>query len=119
MKNTIVSLFLIGTAFCQPAYCDDSHDAAKLVLSRQMVLTNNLLNLPVKNGSPQRRFTVTVGGKAVRDFTITLADGAADWWAFVDVSAFRGRTATLSVDSLPAGSTGLSSVLQSNDIVGG
>jgi len=87
-------------------------------LMRQMFITNNLLNLPVYNNGPSRHVTIMVGGIAVRDFDITLADGPPDWWAFVDVSAFRGQTATITVDNLSAGSTGLSSIVQSNGIVG-
>ena len=87
-------------------------------LTRQMFITNNLLNLPVYNNGPSRRVTITVGGIPVRDFDINLADGAPDWWAFVDVSAFRGQTATVTVNNLSVGSTGLSSIVQSNGIVG-
>ncbi|HTV61021.1 MAG TPA: hypothetical protein VMH30_00475, partial [Verrucomicrobiae bacterium] len=54
-------------------------------LTRQIFITNNLLNLPVNNNGPSRRVTIIVGGIPVRDFDINLADGAADWWAFVDV----------------------------------
>ena len=87
-------------------------------LTRQMFITNNLLNLPVNNNGPSRRVTIIVGGIPVRDFDINLADGAADWWAFVDVSAFQGQTATVKVNDLSVGSTGLSSIVQSNGIVG-
>jgi autotransporter-associated beta strand protein len=87
-------------------------------LTRQMFITNNLLNLPVSNNGPSRRVTITVGGIPVRDFDINLADGAPDWWAFVDVSAFQGQTATITVNNLAIGSTGLSSIVQSNGIVG-
>ena len=87
-------------------------------LTRQMFITNNLLNLPVNNNGPSRRVTIIVGGIPVRDFDINLADGAPDWWAFVDVSAFQSQTATVSVDNLAVGSTGLSSIVQSNGIVG-
>jgi len=87
-------------------------------LSRTMLLTNNLLNLPVKNGATMKRVTVTVGGNPVRDFNIEMADGTPDWWAFVDVSAFSNQTATVSVSSLAPGSTGLSSTAQTNGIVG-
>ncbi len=93
-------------------------DAAFPSLSRTMLLTNNLLNLPVKNGSSMKRVTVTVGGNPVRDFNIELADGVPDWWAFVDVSAFSNQAATVSVSSLAPGSTGLSSIIQTNGIVG-
>jgi autotransporter-associated beta strand protein len=87
-------------------------------LARQMFITNNLLNLPVNNNGPSRRVTFVVGGIPVRDFDINLADGAPDWWAFVDVSAFQGQTATVNVDNLAVGSTGLSSIVESNGIVG-
>lgn len=93
-------------------------DIAFPSLSRQMVLTNNFLNLPVKNGSIMRRVTVTVGGKPVRDFKMQLADGTPDWWAFVDVSDFLGQNATITVDGLSPGSTGLKAVVQTNGIVG-
>jgi fructan beta-fructosidase len=87
-------------------------------LSRQMVVTNNLLNLPVKNGATMRRFSIVVGGKTVQDFDIELADGAPDWWAFVDLTPFQSQTAILKVNGLSPGSTGLISVIQSNGIVG-
>jgi fructan beta-fructosidase len=87
-------------------------------LSRTMWLTNDLLNLPVKNSAAMKRVTVTVGGKPVRDFNIKLANGAPNWWAFVDISEFSNQTATISVNRLSPGSTGLSSVMQSNGIVG-
>jgi fructan beta-fructosidase len=93
-------------------------DTAFPMLSQTMLLTNNLLNLPVKNGATMKRVTVTVGGNPVRDFNIELADGTPDWWAFVDVSAFSNQTATVSVNNLAPGSTGLSSIVQTNGIVG-
>lgn len=94
-------------------------DTAFPSLSRTMFLTNNLLNLPVKNSAAMKRVTVSVGGNPVRDFNIPLADGAPDWWAFVDVSAFSNQTAVVSVNSLAPGSSGLSSIVQTNGIVGG
>jgi fructan beta-fructosidase len=87
-------------------------------LTRQMFITNNLLNFPVKNSGPSRRVTITVDGIPVWDFDINLADGGPDWWAFVDVSAFKGQTAIVTADGLAPGSTGLSSIVQSNGIVG-
>jgi fructan beta-fructosidase len=87
-------------------------------LSRTLLLTNSLLNLPVKNGAAMKRVTVSVGGNPVRDFNIQLADGVPDWWAFVDVSAFSNQTAVISVNALPPNSTGLSSITQTNGIVG-
>lgn len=93
-------------------------DTAFPLLSRTMLLTNNLLDLPVKNGAAMKRVTVTVNGNPVRDFNIELADGTPDWWAFVDVSEFSNQLAVVSVNTLAPGSTGLSSIVQANGIVG-
>jgi len=87
--------------------------------TRQIVVTNNLLNLPVKNGATMRRFSILVGGNTVQDFDIELADGVPDWWAIVDLSPFQGQIATFTVNGLSPGSAGLSSVVQSNGIMGG
>lgn len=86
--------------------------------SETMFLTNNLLNIPAKDGATMRRVTVTVNGNPVRDFNIELADGVPDWWAFVDVSAFSNQMATITINGLPPNSTGLSSIVQTNGIVG-
>lgn len=93
-------------------------DVAFPALSRQLFVTDDLLNLPVKNGAPMRRVSIVASGITVRDFDIELADGTADWWAFTDVSAFKGQTIAVSVDSLLAKSSGLTSIVLSNDIVG-
>jgi fructan beta-fructosidase len=108
--SLLAVFFLIGASV-------ESTSAGNL-LSRTMLITNNLLNLPVKNSAAMKRVIVTVGGNPVRDFNIKLADGAPDWWAFVDVSQFKGQTAAVSVNSLASGSTGLSSIVQSKGIVG-
>jgi len=93
-------------------------DEAFPSLSRTLLLTNALLNFPVKNGATMRRVTVTVGGNAVRDFDIELADSAPDWWAYTDVTAYSNQAATISVNGLTPGSIGLSTIVQSNGIIG-
>lgn len=93
-------------------------DTALPSLTRQILITNNLLNLPVQNGASMRRVTVTVGGQAVRDFNIRLSTGGTpDWWAFVDVSVFTNQQAMLSVDSLSSINDGFYSIIQTNGIV--
>ena len=87
--------------------------------SRQILLTNILLNLPVQNGAPMRRVTVSAGETPVRDFNIRLARGGTpDWWAFVDVSQISNQVATLSLNSAPSLEDGFYSIVQSNGILG-
>ncbi|MEI9962634.1 MAG: hypothetical protein WDM76_16415 [Limisphaerales bacterium] len=95
-------------------------DTALSSSSRDIIITNSLLNLPVQNSAPMRRVTVTAGGQPVRDFNIRLSTGGApDWWAFVDVSEFTNQTATLSVSSLSSINDGFYAIIQTNGIVDG
>ncbi len=49
---------------------------------------------------------------------IELADAAPDWWAFMEVRAWRGKTLTIEVDTLPAESRALDAMEQSDSIKG-
>lgn len=68
----------------------DRKKAAEL-LAREVTVEKRYLHLPVRNGAPKRRVKFEVEGKTVREFEIELADGKADFQAFADVSAFRGK----------------------------
>jgi len=80
--------------------------------TRQIVLASPYLNLPVRTGAPKRRMSVSIDGSVVREFEIELADGTPDFWAFLGVAAWKGKTAELRVDQLPEDSAGLKSVEQ-------
>lgn len=84
--------------------------------TRQLTLEKRYLNLPVKTGGPKRQVRLEVPGEPAYAFEIELADGAPDWWAFIDVSAWKGKSATLQVDRLAETSKGLAEVYQSEAI---
>ena len=86
--------------------------------SRDMLLTKRYLHLPVKNGAAKRRMSVMVEGQTVREFEIELAEAEPDFWVFLDVSAFRGKQATLHVNALGRDSQGLASITQGDEIRG-
>jgi fructan beta-fructosidase len=83
---------------------------------REIVLEKQFLNLPVKSGAPKRRMQVLIDGKPVRIFDIELAGANPDFWAFTDLSAYKGKTATLLVDRLPEGSPALAAIEQADQI---
>jgi fructan beta-fructosidase len=85
-------------------------------VTREVRAEKKYLNLPIKNGAPKRLMTITSDGKIVRQFTLELADGQPDWWAFLDLEPFRKQTLTLSVDKLKDDSKALSSIDQSDKI---
>ena len=79
-------------------------------VEREFAGSARYLHLPIKNGAPKRVVTLLVdGGPLVRN-DVELADGEPDWWAPMDVEAWRGKTLTLRVDKLPDDSRALSSI---------
>lgn len=80
---------------------------------RELVVEQQYLHLPVKTGGPKRRMRLVVDDQIVREFDIELADSEPSFWAFSDMTAFKGKKLRIEVNSLPDGSTGLSSIAQS------
>ena len=88
--------------------------------SRELTLRlrRRYLNLPVKNDAPKRLMSVIIDDKKVREFDIELADEEPDFWVFLDVSPFKGKKATIRVNTLGRKSKALKSITQSNKIKG-
>jgi len=87
--------------------------------TRQFVVEKRYLNLPVKNGAAKRNVQILVDGRRERFFDIELADSQPDWWAFLDLQPWRGKTITVQVDRLREDSGALESIAQSDTIKGG
>jgi sucrose-6-phosphate hydrolase SacC (GH32 family) len=86
--------------------------------TREFRIDKRYLNFPIKQGAPDRTVTMLVDSHEMERNVIGLADDKPDWWAFVDVSGFRGKTITIEVNKLPEDSTALSSIEQSDFIKG-
>ncbi|HVA47272.1 MAG TPA: glycoside hydrolase family 32 protein [Pirellulales bacterium] len=84
---------------------------------RDLPAERRFLLFPVRNGAAKRRVTVSVQGRAERQFEIELADGEADWWAPLDITRWQNRTLTIEVDKLPGDSHALDNLRQSDDAV--
>jgi fructan beta-fructosidase len=83
---------------------------------REFAVEQRYLHLPVKTGATMRRMKFIVGGETVREFDIELAaDEKPDFWAFADVSAFRGKRLTVET-TLPGGSKGLDALTLAADV---
>ena len=85
-------------------------------VERKLTAEANYLSIPIRNGAPKRVLTLLVDGQQVVRNDIELADGAADWWAPMNVETYRGRQLTLRVDKLPDESAALSSIKQVNQL---
>ncbi len=84
---------------------------------RDFVIDKRYLLLPIKNG-PTRKVTTFVDGEVIVRNDIGLADDKPDWWAFIDVSAWQGKTVTIQVDKLAEDSHALTSIAASDNLPG-
>jgi len=93
-----------------------SNEKVAMEKERTMLFTKRYLNLPVKNGAARRRMDVLIDGKIVRQFEIELADDEPDYWIFLDIASFRGKQATLRINSLARKSRAFKLIYQDNAI---
>ena len=88
-------------------------------VSRTLTVNGPWLNLPIQNGAPKRQVTLRgADGAVFETFEAPLADAAPDWWAYVDISAHRGKAVTVTVDVLPEHSRALEAVTNTDDLPG-
>ena len=62
----------------------------------KLELENNFLNFPVTyEGDDRTRIEIEIDGKGEFYFSPFLADDEPDFWVFLDVTAFKGKTAVI------------------------
>jgi len=87
--------------------------------TREFLLQKKYLNFPVKNGAKKRYIHLIVDGKVVREFDIEMANEDPDFWVFLEVDEFKGKKATLRIDSYDtARAKGFDSVYQADTYIG-
>jgi len=87
-------------------------------VKRDIVIGKRYLNLPIKTGERKRSVQLLVDGRPEVRLDVELANGDPEWWAFVDATAWRGKTVTIIVDKLPEDSRALTQVDQTDTIKG-
>lgn len=77
----------------------DSTPATR-ALERKFLVDQDYLLIPIRNGAPKIKLEVRVGDQAVRRYDTELASdpNEVDWFAFFNLSAYRGQQASLSVN---------------------
>ena len=88
-------------------------------VAKEFVAEKRYLNMPMKANGQVRNVGFYVDGKpesAFSTFKMPLADEKPDWWAFRDISRFKGKTIKLVVDKLPEDSSALVAIEQSDEI---
>ena len=64
---------------------------------REIEIEGKYLNFPVKHGADKYIMSLYVDGERVREFTVELATGEPDYWVYLEVQDFIGKTGTLEV----------------------
>lgn len=95
---------------------DSPPPAIAIGATRAIKVERQYLNLPVSNDAPVRRVAVLAGGKTVREFEIRLSEKTPDFWAFLDLVAFKGQEIVVRADRLPAGGAALGVIEQADEI---
>ena len=89
MKCSIMSItYLMIGLISQIVYAGEA---------RELIITQNFLNLPVSHEAPQVRLQIRTDGQLFRVFDIQLAERDPQYWAFVDVSELKGKSISLSL----------------------
>jgi len=96
----------------------DAKAAVAMEKTMELVCKKRYLNLPVKNGARKRWVSLIIDSKTVREFDIELADSKVDFWVVLDLTPFKGKTATLQVSALRKGSKALELIHQADAIKG-
>src|SRR5690606_35273261 len=84
------------------------------VFHENFVAEKQFLRLPVKNGAPKRTVEVQLNGEKLRWFTIELAEDEPDWYAYLDISDWKGKTLSLSVNELSKESSTFRPIVQTD-----
>ncbi|MCZ6794397.1 MAG: glycoside hydrolase family 32 protein [Planctomycetota bacterium] len=84
--------------------------------TRELTLVKKYLLIPIRNGAKKTRVDLHVDGENVREFAAELAGTKeeASFWSFLDISAFRGKRATLHLSSATEEAAAL--IVQSDDL---
>jgi hypothetical protein len=57
------------------------------------------LLLPIKNGVERRNLEIGIKGAVVRAFDLEMADDSPDWYAYLDISKWKGEELEIRIDS--------------------
>ncbi len=93
----------------------DTKPALSIVnAAREFRITDRYLLFPVRTGATKKIVTVSVDGKEVRSFEIELDEEGPQWWAPLDVSAWKGQSLTVRVNKLRRDSHSLAAIKQAD-----
>ncbi len=81
----------------------------------KLKITKSYLNIPIGYKARMKLVEIKVNGKMQREFPVQLAEDSINYWIYIDVTEFKGKSITL---NSPASSKSLSRICQDDQING-
>ena len=81
----------------------------------EVKISDRYLNFPVSHRDGRCRMTLSAPGHEDYSFDIRIASDKPDYWVFLDMSGYKGKTVTV---SYPEDRAGLASIYQDDEIAG-
>jgi fructan beta-fructosidase len=82
---------------------------------RKLKITHHYLNIPIGYQARMKLVEIKLNGKMEREFPVQLAEDSINYWIYIDVSEFKGKSVTL---NSPASSKSLNRIYQADQING-
>jgi sucrose-6-phosphate hydrolase SacC (GH32 family) len=108
MKNRKINYSLLLIAFVFLAFVANASDI-------KIKITKTYLNIPVGKQARMKLIKIYSGNKELREFPVQLAEQKVDYWIFIDVNEFKGKTITL---TSYASTAALKRIYQADKIAG-
>jgi len=112
MKKFLLIILAAGV-FIQSEAQDNNAQKLKNI-STYFNAEKKYLVLPVKNGAPKRNLELWVDGVNTRFWDMELAEAQPDWYAYMDITEWKGKPVELRVDKVAADSKVFAPVQQSD-----
>ncbi|MCF7954894.1 MAG: glycoside hydrolase family 32 protein [Phycisphaerae bacterium] len=106
---------------CSSFILADNKPAGTVYLNEQkkeIKLTRQYILFPIQNGAKKAQIDLIIDGKDVRQFDaeIAVSQDKVSFWAFLDITKFKGKVAILKVNGVTQ--AGLAMIVQSDKIPG-
>ena len=103
MNRIILLATLLTCTAALAAKNPPADDKAKTTM--EMTLQKRYLNIPITNSRPggkrAHKMSLTVDGKSLGEYHLRVAEDKPDWWAFFDVSRFKGKKLVINMTPAP------------------
>ena len=85
---------------------------------RSIEFDKQYLNIPVKMGAGSHLMSIHMDDQKVREFDLELAEGEPDYWMFLHVTEWQGKSGIIQIEKMAEESKGLESIFMDHTVKG-